>query len=48
MNNALRAKKAEFEAIKGDLEEVKGFLSEAQQNRLQEMEKDWDDYDFSH
>lgn len=48
MNNALRAKKAEFEAIKGDLEEVKGFLSEAQQNKLQEMEKDWDDYDFSH
>lgn len=48
MKNALRAKKAEFEAIKGDLEEVKGFLSEAQQNRLQEMEKDWDDYDFSH
>lgn len=48
MNNALKAKKAEFEAIKGDLEEVKGFLSEAQQNRLQEMEKDWDDYDFSH
>lgn len=48
MNNALRAQKAEFEAIKGDLEEVKGFLSEAQQNRLQEMEKDWDDYDFSH
>lgn len=48
MNNALRAKKAEFEAIKGDLEEVKGFLSEAQQNRLQKMEKDWDDYDFSH
>lgn len=46
MNNALRAKKAEFEAIKGDLEEVKGFLSEAQQNRLQEMEKDWDDYGF--
>lgn len=48
MNNALRAKKAEFEAITADIEEVKGFLSEAQQNRLQEMEKDWDDYDFSH
>lgn len=48
MNNALRAKKAEFEAITTDIEEVKGFLSEAQQNRLQEMEKDWDDYDFSH
>lgn len=47
MNNALRAKKAEFEAITADIEEVKGFLSEAQQNRLQEMEKDWDDYDFS-
>lgn len=48
MNNALKAKKAEFEAITADIEEVKGFLSEAQQNRLQEMEKDWDDYDFSH
>lgn len=48
MNNALRVKKAEFEAITADIEEVKGFLSEAQQNRLQEMEKDWDDYDFSH
>lgn len=48
MNNALRAKKAEFEAITADIKEVKGFLSEAQQNRLQEMEKDWDAYDFSH
>ena len=48
MNNALRTKKAEFEAITADIEEVKGFLSEAQQNRLQEMEKNWDDYDFSH
>lgn len=48
MNNALRAKKTEFEAITADIKEVKGFLSEAQQNRLQEMEKDWDDYDFSH
>lgn len=48
MNNALRAKKAEFEAITADIKEVKGFLSEAQQNKLQEMEKDWDDYDFSH
>lgn len=48
MNNALRAKKAEFEAITADIEEVKNFLSEAQQNRLQEIEKDWDDYDFSH
>lgn len=48
MNNALRTKKAEFEAITADIKEVKGFLSEAQQNRLQEMEKDWDDYDFSH
>lgn len=48
MNNALRTKKAKFEAITADIEEVKGFLSEAQQNRLQEMEKDWDDYDFSH
>lgn len=48
MNNALRAKKAEFEAITADIKEVQDFLSEAQQNRLQEMEKDWDDYDFSH
>lgn len=40
MNNAMRAKKAEFEAITADIKEVKGFLSEAQQNRLQEMEKE--------
>lgn len=48
LNNSIKRAKAEFEAITADIEEIKGFLSEAQQNRLQEMEKDWDDYDFSH
>lgn len=43
INNAIRQKQAEFEAIKGDLEEVKGFLEEGQQNRLAEIERYWND-----
>lgn len=43
INNAIRQKQAEFEAIKGDLEEVKGYLTEGQQNRLAEIERDWND-----
>lgn len=41
INNAIRQKQAEFEAIKGDLEEVKGYLTEGQQNRLAEIYRDW-------
>lgn len=41
INNAIRQKQAEFEAIKGDLEEVKGYLTEGQQSRLAEIYRDW-------
>jgi len=43
INNAIRQKQAEFEAIKGDLEEVKGYLTEGQQNRLAEIDREWND-----
>lgn len=43
INNAIRQKQAEFEAIKGDLEEVKNFLTEGQQNRLAEIDREWND-----
>lgn len=43
INNAIRQKQAEFEAIKGDLEEVKGYLTEGQQNRLVEIDREWND-----
>lgn len=43
IHNAIRQKQAEFEAIKGDLEEVKNFLTEGQQNRLAEIDREWND-----
>lgn len=43
INNAIRQKQREFEAIKGDLEEVKGYLTEGQQNRLAEVDREWND-----
>lgn len=43
INNAIRQKQAEFEAIKEDLEEVKNFLTEGQQNRLAEIDREWND-----
>lgn len=43
LNNAIRQKQREFEAVEEDLEEVKGFLSEAQQNRLEEIDREWND-----
>lgn len=43
LNNAIRQKQREFEAVKENLEEVKGFLSEAQQNRLEEIDREWND-----
>lgn len=46
LNNAIRQKQREFEAIKGDLEEVKGYLTEAQQNRLAEIDREWDDFEL--
>lgn len=48
MNYALEDKKAEFEAIKGDmsqitkdLQELQGYLTEAQQNRAWELSERW-------
>lgn len=46
INNTIRQKQHELEAIKGDLEEVKGYLTEAQQNRLAEIDREWDDFEL--
>lgn len=46
INNNIRQKQHEFEAITRDLEEVKGYLTEAQQNRLAEIERDWNDFEL--
>lgn len=43
INNAISQKQRELEAIRKDVEEVKGFLSEAQQNRLAEINREWND-----
>lgn len=43
INNAIRQKQRELEAIRKDVEEVKGFLSEAQQNRLTEINRELND-----
>lgn len=43
INNAIRQKQRELEALRKDVEEVKGFLSEAQQNRLTEINREWND-----
>lgn len=43
LDNTLQEKKDEFEAIRKDVETVKVFLSEAQQNRLAEIEREWND-----
>lgn len=46
INNAIRQKQHEFEAIKADLEEVKGYLTEGQQNRLKEIDLEWNDFEL--
>lgn len=46
INNAIRQKQRELEAIRKDVEEVKGFLSEAQQNRLAKIDREWNENDF--
>ena len=43
INNAIRQKQTEFEAIKEDLKEVKDYLTEGQQNRLVEIDREWND-----
>lgn len=46
INNAIRQKQRELEAIRKDVETVKAFLSEAQQNRLAEIDREWNENDF--
>lgn len=46
INSAIRQKQREFEAVKEDLEEVKGFLSEAQQNRLEEIDRELNGFEL--
>lgn len=43
LNNTIKRAKDEYEAIKGAVEEVKGFLEEGQQNRLAEIDREWND-----
>lgn len=43
INNAIKRAKGELEAIKGDLEEIKDYLTEGQQNRLAEIDREWND-----
>lgn len=42
-NNTIRQKQRELEAIKEDVEEVKEYLTEGQQNRLAEIDREWND-----
>lgn len=46
INSAIKRKRAELEAIKGDLEEVKEYLTEGQQNRLAEIDREWNDFEL--
>lgn len=48
INNAIRQKQRELEAITEDVEEVKEYLTEGQQNRLAEAEinREWDDFEL--
>lgn len=46
LDNTLQEKKDEFEAIRKDVETVKAFLSEAQQNRLAEIDREWNDFEL--
>lgn len=43
INNAIRQKQRELEAVRKDVEEVKGYLTEGQQNRLEEINREWND-----
>ena len=45
INNAIRQKQRELEAIKEDVEEVKEYLTEGQRNRLAEIDREWNDRD---
>lgn len=46
INNNIKQKQHEFEAITRDLEEVKKYLTKGQQNRLAEIEREWNDFEL--
>lgn len=46
INNNIRQKQHEFEAITRDLEEVKEYLTEGQQTRLAEIDREWDGFEL--
>lgn len=46
INNNIRQKQHEFEAITRDVEEVKEYLTEGQQNRLAEIDREWDGFEL--
>lgn len=46
INNNIRQKQHEFQAITRDLEEVKEYLTEGQQNRLAEIDREWDGFEL--
>lgn len=46
INNNIRQKQHEFEAITRDLEEVKEYLTEGQQNRLAEIDREQDGFEL--
>lgn len=46
INNNIRQKQHEFEAITRALEEVKEYLTEGQQNRLAEIDREWDGFEL--
>lgn len=46
INNNIRQKQHEFEAITRDLEEVKEYLTKGQQNRLAEIDREWDGFEL--
>lgn len=46
INNNIRQKQHEFEAITRDLEEVKEYLPVGQQNRLAEIDREWDGFEL--
>lgn len=46
INNAIRQKQCDLEAIKDDVEEVKEYLTEGQQNRLAEIDREWNDFEL--
>lgn len=43
LNNTIKRARSEYESIKGDLEEVKDYLTEGQQTRLAEIDREWND-----